>query len=285
MIGITGAGGTVGSEVVRQVHEANVAFRAAYHSRDKTDAARAKGIEAVEIDLGDPESMHNAFRGCERLFLLSANLPNQVELEIGSVDAARAAGVKHIVKLSALGADAEDFELGRIHREVEKAIEASGLVWTILRPNSFMQNLVTYQAASIRTNSGFFTAAGDGRISHIDIRDIAAVVLKTLTETGHENKAYDLTGSESLTYDDVAAAISDAIGRKINHVKLPPADLKGGMLAAGIPEFMADNIVDLQRHHSEGKAATITTDVGDIIGRDPVRFEDFARETAAMGVW
>ena len=285
MICITGASGTVGSEVVRQLSDEKVAFRAAYHSTAKADEARARGIDAVLADFNDPDSLREALHGCDKLFLLGANVPNQVELETRAVEMAKAAGVTHVVKLSAIGAGEGDFALARIHREIEKAIETSGLKWTFLRPNGFMQNTATFQAASIKNMSAFHTATGDGRISFVDVRDIAAVAVKALTESGHEGKAYDITGPEALTYEDVAAVLSDVLGRKITHINLPPADLKAGMLAAGIPGWMAEHLLDLQRHYREGKAAAVTDEVKTITGRDPIRFADFARETAATGVW
>lgn len=232
-----------------------------------------------------PTRCREALEGCGKLFLLGANVPNQVELEIRAVETAKAAGVTHVVKLSAMGAEEGDFAFARIHREIEKAIEASGLGWTFLRPNGFMQNTATFQAASIRNMSAFHTAAGDGLISFVDVRDIAAVAVKTLTEPGHDGTAYDITGPEALTYDDVAAELSEALGRKITHIRLTPADLKSGMLAVAIPEAMANNLLNLQRHYREGKAATVTEDSRDLIGRDPIRFADFAGETAVTGVW
>jgi uncharacterized protein YbjT (DUF2867 family) len=284
MICVTGAGGTVGSEVVRQLREANAAFRGAYFSKNKIDAARAKGIDAVMIDYNDPETLRSAFAGCNELFLLGPNAPNQAELEINAVEAAKAAGVKHIVKLSVMRADEEEYDFGRIHREVEKAIEASGLEWTFLRPNSFMQNTVTYMP-TIKSQSAFYTAADDARIGHVDVRDIAAVAVKALTEPGHEGKAYALNGPEALTYNDLASHLSEALGRKIEHNNIPPADLKGAMLAEGTPEIFIDRLLDLERYYREGKAARDTSDIRQVTGHDPRTFADYARETAATGAW
>lgn len=285
MICVTGSGGTVGSEVVRQLRVANAAFRAAYFSKNKVDAAREKGIDAVLIDYNDAETLRSAFAGCDKLFLLGPNAPNQAELEINAVDAAQAAGVKHIVKLSVMRADEEEYDFGRIHREVEKAIEASGLEWTFLRPNSFMQNAVTYMSQTIKAQSAFYSAAEGARIGHVDVRDIAAVAVKALTEPGHEGKVYTLSGPEAFTYDDLAAKLSHVLGRKISHMNIPPADLKGAMLAEGIPEVFIDRLLDLERYYREGKAAIETSDIKQVTGRDPRTFADYARETAATGVW
>lgn len=285
MIFVTGAGGTIGSEVVRQLVESSAPFRAGFHSTPKTDAARDNGIDAVVLDLRDQESLIKAFTGISRLFLLGANVPDQARLEISAVEAAKKAGVRHVVKLSVADADSEDHAFAKIHREVERAIEACGLEWTFLRPNSFMQNMVTFQSSTIRSRSAFFTAAAGARISHVDIRDVAAVAVRSLTGTGHENKLYELNGPEALTFDEVASAISNAAGRTIAHINLSPEDLKRGMLSAGIPEPMADNLLDLQRHYRDGKAASTVSDIQTVTGREPTRFADFARDMAATGVW
>jgi uncharacterized protein YbjT (DUF2867 family) len=285
MICVTGAGGTVGSEVLRQLEKANAPIRAAYFTKDKAEAARARGIDAVTIDYNDPEMLRAAFAGSEKLFLLGPNVPNQTELEINAVEAAKAAGVKHIVKQSVMAADAEEYGLGKLHRDIEKAIESSGLAWTFLRPNSYMQNAVTFMSDSIKSESAFYTAAGNGKIGHVDVRDIAAVAVKALTEPGHEGKAYTLTGPEAFTYDEMATEFSKVLGRPISHVNLPPEDLKGAMLAQGMPESLADLLLDLERYFLEGKAAATTEDVKQVTGKAPTSFADYARDTASTGVW
>jgi uncharacterized protein YbjT (DUF2867 family) len=108
-----------------------------------------------------------AFRGCNELFLLGPNALNQTQLEVNAVEAATAVGVRHIVKQSVLGADEEAFIFARIHRPVEKAIESSGIAWTFLRPNSFMQNVVTFMGGTIRSEAAFYSASGEARISHV----------------------------------------------------------------------------------------------------------------------
>lgn len=285
MIIVTGAGGTVGGEVLRQLREKGAPVRAAFHSEDKTKAARGKGIDAVTLDLGDKESLKRAFEGCERLFLLGPNAPNQTELEKNAVEAAKSAGIKHIVKLSVMAADKEDYRLGKIHREGEKAIEASGLDWTFIRANSFMQNTVNYAGSTIKEQSAIYSAIGDAKISHVDVRDIAAVAVAALTEDGHAGKAYDLNGPDALSYDEIAAQLTDALGRKINHVNIPLEDLRGAMLEQEMPKFMVDNLVDLERLYGEGKAAADHSDIKAVTGSEPRHFAEFAKETAERGVW
>ena len=282
MICVTGAGGTVGREVVAQLESAKAPFRAAYFSNEKADAARARGGDAVIIDYNRPESVRAAFQGCGRLFLLGPNALNQLELERNAVDAAKAAGVRHIVKQSVLGAVEESFSLAKVHRPVEKAIESSGLTWTFLRPNSFMQNVATFMGETIRTEGAFYSASGDAKISHVDVRDIAAVAVRALTEPNHEGKAYTLSGPEALTYDELATELSNVLGRSISHINLSPSDLKNGMLVEGMPEELADRMLDLERYFREDQASRITDDIKQVTGRDPRRFAQYARDCASL---
>jgi uncharacterized protein YbjT (DUF2867 family) len=284
MICVTGAGGTLSSEVIRQL-EQQVPFRAAYFSDRAAAAARARGIQAVVIDYNQPGTLRTAFQGCDTLFLLGPNALNQPELELNAVDAAIAAGVRHIVKQSVMGAAEEAYSLANIHRPVEKAIEESGLAWTFLRPNSFMQNTVTFMAQTIRTEGAFYSASGQARISHVDVRDIAAVAVTALKAPGHEGRIYTLSGPEALTYDDMADELSKGLGRDIRHINLPPADLKAGMLAEGMPEAIADRMLDLERYFRENRASAITDDVRRVTGREPGRFARYVQATASTGVW
>ena len=282
MICVTGAGGTVGGEVIKQLESAEAPFRAAYFSNEKADAARTRGVDAVIIDYDRPESLRAAFQGCDRLFLLGPNALNQSELERNAVDAAKAADVQHIVKQSVLGAVEESFSLAKVHRPVEKAIESSGLAWTFLRPNSFMQNVVTYTGETIKAEGAFYSASGKAKISHVDVRDIAAVAVKALTEPNHEGKAYTLSGPEALTYDELASELSKVLGRSISHISLSPSDLKNGMLAEGMPEELADRMLDLERYFREDQASRITDDINQVTGRDPRRFAQYARDCASL---
>jgi uncharacterized protein YbjT (DUF2867 family) len=285
MICITGASGTVGSEISRQLAAAKVPFRAAVNSAKSEKAARARGLQVVLVDYNRPETLRAAFAGCERIYLLGPSAVNQTQLELNGIAAAKAAGVKHVVKQSAMGAEQAGYAIGKIHLAAEKALEASGLQWTHLRPNGFMQNVVTFMGPTIRAESRFFTAAGDGRMSHVDVRDIAEVAVRALTGSGHEGQAYTLTGSEALSYDQLASELSSALKRPIRHVNLKPAELKGGMLAGGMPEPLADLMLDLERYILEGRTSAISPHVRQVTGHEPRRFADFARETAATGVW
>jgi uncharacterized protein YbjT (DUF2867 family) len=284
MICITGAGGTLSSEIIRQL-ASKTPFRAAYFSDAKAKAARAIGIEAVTLDYDQPATLRTAFSGCDQLFLLGPTVINQTEQELNAVEAAKAAGVRNIVKQSSMRAGEEAYTLARIHRDVEKAIESSGLTWTFIRPNNFMQNLVTFMGETIRRRDSFFSACGQARISHVDVRDIAAVAVAALTKPNHGGRSYELSGPEALTYDEVASELSRALRREISHINLAPSDLKDGMLTAGMSDVLADRLLDLERYFRENQASYITSDVQQVTGRDPIRFADYVRQTAATGVW
>lgn len=284
MICITGAGGTVGSEIARQLRSTQQQFRLAYFSQEKAKTARANGLEAVIIDYNKPHTLQAAFRNCDKLFLLGPNTINQTKLEMNGLEAAMAMGVQHIVKQSVMGAQEESYRLAKIHRPIEKAIESSGLAWTFLRPNSFMQNVETFMSMTIKTEGVFYSASGDAKISHVDVRDIAAVAVQALTSSEHAGKAYNLTGPEGITYNDLAEEISKVLGRQINHVDLSPSDYKQGMLADGIPEELADRMLDLERYFSEDGASHISEDIKQVTGKEPRRFNNYLHEVASKGI-
>lgn len=279
MILVTGAGGTVGSEVVKQLESAGAKFRAAYHSQSKADGAKVRGLDAVLIDYNRPETLDAAFQGIEKLFLLSSSNTQQ---ELAAIDAAKRAGVKHIVKLSVIGAEEEAFSFAKWHRAAEKAIEASGITWTFLRPNGFMQNLHNYMGDTIRSQGAFYSSTGDAKIAHIDVRDLAAVAVKALTEPGHEGKSYTLTGPEAVSYAEVASKLSSATGKTINYVNVGDADVKSALTGSGAPEAYADAFLDLLRWYRSGDAANVTGEVKKLTGREPFTFDQYAQDHAAQ---
>jgi uncharacterized protein YbjT (DUF2867 family) len=148
-----------------------------------------------------------------------------------------------------------------------------------------MQNAVTFMGKTIRAEAAFYSASGQAKISHVDARDIAAVAVKVLTGPNYEGKAYTMSGPEALTYDELASELSKALGRPISHVNLSPSDLESGMLAEGMPEAVADRMLDLERYFREGRASRITNDIKQVTGREPRRFAEYVRETAATGIW
>ena len=277
MILITGASGNVGREVVKQALAVGLKIRATFHSPAVAAQAPA-GLEGVVMDYTKPETIRPALHGVEKIFLVGPPVRELPVLEANFVTEVRASGRKHIVKLSALGGRQSMFPSG--HRDSEENIEASGLPYTFLRPNGFMQNLVNYNAGTIRSQNAFYGCQGNGAVSVVDIRDIAAVAVIVLAATGHEGKSYSLTGGEALTNGQVADKISRVAGRKISYVDLPPAEFKKAILTAGMPEWSADALLDLQRLYREGKASAVSDDVERLTGRKPIIFDQFAHDYA-----
>jgi uncharacterized protein YbjT (DUF2867 family) len=278
MILITGANGNVGKEVLRQVAQTGVQARGAFQSIDKAKGAPS-GVEIAVVDYNQPETLRAALKGVERVFLVGPPTKELPALECKAVDVIKQAGVGHLVKLSAMGGRESTFT--RQHAESEDYIASRGVPYTFLRPNGFMQNMVSYNAQTINSQNAFYGTEGDGQVSQIDVRDVAAVAVKALTEDGHVGKTYTLTGPEALKNAELARILSDALGREIRYVNLAPAQLREALVSAGVPEWNADALLDLQRLYREGKAATVTREVEQILGRKPISFAEFARDYRA----
>ena len=275
MILITGASGNVGKEVLKQIAQTGIQVRAAFQSASKA-AATPPGVEIVTVDYNRPETLSTALNGVDRVFLVGPPTQELPALERKAVDVIANSGVRQVVKLSAMGG--RDAVFPRQHAESEDYIRSTGVPYTFLRPNGFMQNMVNYNAPTIKAQNAFYGSEGDGRVSQIDIRDVAAVAVKALVEDGHLGKSYTLTGPEALTNEEIAGILSRELGREIRFINLPPAKFREALLSAGVPEWSADALVDLQRLYREGKAATVTRDVEQILGRKPISFAQFVRD-------
>src|SRR3954452_12772464 len=189
---VTGATGTIGREVIRHLSTKNAAVRAGIRDANKAKAQFGESVELTSFDFEDRACYSVALSGVEKLFILPPLIPNQVEVTIALVDAAKSAGVRHIVKLSAIGADvAATFTLGKWHGQTDEHIRQSGLEFTLLRPNSFMQNFINYFPPR---DGVIYLPWGDGKASFVDTRDVGAVAAEALTGEGHEGAIYELTG-------------------------------------------------------------------------------------------
>jgi uncharacterized protein YbjT (DUF2867 family) len=279
MILITGATGTLGGEVVRQLSAKGIDFRAAVHSISKASEISALGGEVVEIDSIDQDTLEEAFKDIEKLFLLTPLSPLAIEMTVNLVDAAKKSGVKHIVKQSGLGADDKAATLlGSFHRRAEKIVEDSGISCTFLRPNSFMQNFL---GRPIKSEGKFFLPCGAGKISYVDVRDIAAVAVAALTQNEHEGKIYYITGPEALSHYEIADIFSNVLGRKVMYVDVPPVDVRQGMASSGISEWLIDILLGLYSFQKADLASEISDTVEQVTGKMPISFSQFAKDYAA----
>jgi uncharacterized protein YbjT (DUF2867 family) len=278
---VTGATGTIGSQVVSALKgRSGVTVRAAVRSAAKAEALKGGNVTPVDFEYTKPELLQKAVTGVEKLFLVTPFTPEQVDLGARLVDVAKAAGVKHIVKLSAMGADYEGgIQLGRWHRTLERYIQGSGLTYTFLRPNNFMENFINFYPPG--KDGNIYLPWGQGACSFIAGSDIAAVAAAALTSSGHENKAYNLTGPEAFTIGQAAAILGEVSGKKAHYVDVPEAAASKAMLDMGMPAWMVDGMMELHGINKAGYAAEVTDAVRKITGREPVSFAQFARQHAA----
>ena len=278
---VMGATGNVGSQVVKQLADTGANVRAAVRSPRKAESLKSERVSLTEFDTDKPETVEAAFQGVDKVFLLTPLVPNMVELSANLVAAAKKAGVKHIIKSSGMGAEVEPgITLTRWHREAEKAIEASGIAFTFVRSNGFMQNYANFNGATIKTQNTFYLPLGDGKVSYIDTRDIAAVAVAALTQDGHEGKAYEVTGLEAIYNQEIAEIISQVVGRKINYVDVPEDAARSEMKQSGMPDVLIDLTMKLYEIYKAGYASEVTPTVEQIIGKKPISFAQFANDYA-----
>jgi len=278
MILVTGATGTVGNEVVKQLQATGQKFRAMVRSPEKAEVLRKAGVDVVLGDFDRRETYREVLAGVQKLFLLSFWRPQLAEHETAFINAARDAGVQHVVLLSSLGAVFEPgVTLGKIHRIGELALEISGMEWTFLRPNSYMTNFFG-NLGSIKGQGMVYGAGRNAKIAVVDPRDVAAVAVKALTEPGHAGKAYALTGPEAV--DDVAMTqkMANAIGKALQFVDVPPEAAKAAMVGMGMGEWLASSILEFFQPVGIEGGGKVTGDVQKVLGRPPRSFDDWARD-------
>jgi uncharacterized protein YbjT (DUF2867 family) len=279
MILITGASGSVGRAVLAEVARSGEKHRAMY--RSKEDAAKAPaGTEAVIADFSDKTSLAAALCGVESVYLVCSPIPDLVRLEGNALEASEAAGVRRIVLNSALGAGDYGKSFPSWHRKVEDKLKTTKMAHCILRPNSFLQNVVTYFAPSIRAQGAFYGAMGNARTSYLDVRDIAVVAAKALRGGAHDGKTYELNGPEALTYAEVAEKISQHAGIAARYVDIPAAAQRKAMLDQGMPEWQVTALLELQEYYTRGQGGTLDGLLEELLGRPAITMDQFLEEYA-----
>jgi len=284
MILITGATGNIGSALLEQYRAKGApsgGVRALTRGADKVAELRAGGVEAAIGDFDHPDTLPAALEGVDAALLNSGGDPRQAEGQNAFIDAAKRAGVRRIVKISALGASADSpIVFGRWHAETEAYLKASGLEWTILQPSGFMQNLLQ-DAPGIAATGTLYAPAGDGRVGWIDVRDIAAVAAVALSDGGHTGQTYPLTGAQALSWAEVAQALSTATGKEVRYQDVPPEAFGATLRGHGVPEFLVGALLSLYAVYRAGYAATVTDDVRRVTGSAPRTLAQFAADHAA----
>jgi uncharacterized protein YbjT (DUF2867 family) len=275
---VTGATGTIGRDVARQLSGKGASVRAGVRDQVKARTQFGADIALVPFDFENEKTFSEALDGVEKIFLLPALLPNQLVVMNTFVDAAKRAGVLHIVKLSAIGIDDETQPTAiKRHDLSERYIRESGVAFTFLRPNSFMQNFITYFPPR---DGAIYLPWGNGAASFVDTRDVASVAARALTSDGHGGRIYTLTGPATLGIAEVALILSEVTGREFSYIDVPEGAARDGMLQAGVPPWQVELVMELHAVNKQNRWSAVTSDIEKVTGTPPTDFAQFARDHA-----
>ena len=282
MILVTGGTGKCGSAAVKELLKKGHALRIL--ARDEARAAdmiKAGGAQIMAGDVTKQADLDRALAGCDKALMLLPNSQQQLELEKLFVDRARAAGVRHVVKLSSMEATAgTTLPIPAVHWASEEYLRASGLDWTMVKPNFFMQNLLG-NAATIKGIGKFFLPMSDGRTAMVDCRDVGAVIARTLTSDGHAGKSYEITGPELLTFGEVAERFSSVLGSRVEYVDQPAAAYREFLSRFLTNPWHLNAVCELFGAIAAGGIGHKTETVRELLGRAPVSLAQFIEEHAA----
>jgi uncharacterized protein YbjT (DUF2867 family) len=272
---IIGATGTVGRHVVQQLLEQRQPVRVL--ARDPAKAAALGAVEVIQGDLSKPETLAPAFAGVEKVFVLAPPTPDLVALEGAAFDAAKAAGVRHIVYLSNFGAGTlgSPNSIWQQHGVSERRLRDLGIAWTFLRPARFMTD-TPFPWVWDKERGGLAEPLGSGKVTMIAPQDVAAVAVKALLEPGHEGKTYELTAGEALGGAEIAAALAQASGRPVTFLDIAPSVARETMMSIGLPPFLPDLILEYYAGVREGRWY-VTTTAAELLGRPPVSYAEWLR--------
>jgi uncharacterized protein YbjT (DUF2867 family) len=279
---VTGATGKLGFALVRRLLDAGVEVKAGTRSPERCAQAFADAVEVVHLDYDVTETWDAAVQWADRVFLVPPPFDPDADTRlVPFLDWAVQSGTRHVVLMSAMGAEARD-QLS-LHR-IERRLASTGVAWTILRPNIYMQNFARgFVARAIRDGGAFRLSAGSGRVSFVDVRDVAEIAARVLGRDDDFDHAYTLTGPAALGHEDVALEIGKAAGKPVRYEPIDDAAMRTLLIGADWPAPQADTFVALLRSIRDDERATVTDDAARLLGRQPTPFAAFARDHA--GSW
>ena len=278
MVIVTGAAGRTGGEVARLLSSRGIRVRALVRDPSRVKGLTGPGIEIVVGDLSRPHTLDAAFRGADKVFLVSSPALDVETLQGNAIEAAKRTGIRHIVRVSARGAAQTSPQvLLKVHGDVDENLSRSGLSFTILRPHAFFQNTLM-GAASIAGEGIVYGLSGDVGLSMIDSRDVALAAAAVITGSGHSGRIYDLTGGTAITQTQVAESLSAVLERPIRFQEITPEQALAAFRSM-LPEWLADGYVDLVRSWG-AKDGEVTDAFERVTGKKPRAFEQFARDYA-----
>ena len=270
-----GAPGLIGSHVIPTLRKGGLTVLAG--SRRGVSVGGAPG---VVVDLRDPESLARAMRGMAMVGLVIPDVRDMESLGLNAVAAAKAAGVCQLLWFSSFGAKADNrARFSRRHPVIDEAVRASGIPYTILRPNFLMQDFAAFYGETIRTTGTIFLPLGDARVGHLDLRDLAEAAVAALTNDRHLSKTYDLSGPEALHTAEVAEQIESAIGRTIQYQPISVSAMEASLREAGMDPWFAEGLAELYGWiRDSGLGSEVTDAVEQLIARKATPFRQFAAD-------
>ncbi|MBL8201048.1 MAG: SDR family oxidoreductase [Chromatiales bacterium] len=282
MLLLTGVTGKTGGASAQALLKKGIKFRAIVRNAEKAAALKAAGVELVIGDVTDRAVLEKALTGVDKALMVCPNGEKQLDIEKQFVDVAKAKGVKHVVKMSSMEAVADaKAPIPRIHYASEQYLKQSGLAWTMIKPNFFMQNLLG-SGGTIKEQGKFFLPLSQGTTVMIDTRDIGACVAAVMTSPGHEGQAYELTGPEELSFADAAERFTKVLGRKIEYVHVPMPAYRQTLARFLTNEWHLNAVCELFQEIADGQDLHITDSVQKLTGKAPTSLEQFIRDHQAV---
>lgn len=286
MITISAVSGQLGQAVIPlllqhiQPSELNLVVR----TPAKTEVFAKQGIRVQQADYASFDALLKGFQGTDILLLISAfgTVPERIQQHRNAIDAAKQAGVKHIIYTSFIDADPESpSEIAVVHADTEQYLQASGVAWTILSNSVYADDVLRNAGQALRT--GVLTSAmKDPGTSFITRLDLARATATILLGKGHEGKIYTLTGPAAITQQQFARLLSEVTGKSIQYVPVSFDQLQAGLKQAGLPELIVNMLVSSQKATAQGRTSLVTDDVAKLTGQAPEPYESVVRRELSI---
>jgi uncharacterized protein YbjT (DUF2867 family) len=275
MILVSGATGNVGKELVRLLLDGGVQVRVLVRDARKV-ANLGNQVERAVGDLDRPATLEAAMQGIDHLYFVTPETRQVKDL----LEAARRAGVQHVVKQSTIEAD-RSLGPGKWHRQQEQLIEDSGLAWTFLRPTMLMVNTIEWWADTIKSQGAVYFPGGKGKVPPVDPRDVAAVACAVLTQPGHAGQVYELTGPEALSIAEMVQILERVLEKPLRYVNVPAFAAAIWMRRSGLPDYVVKGLIETLGALRRNEYAYVTDAVERVAGRKPRSYEIWCRENVS----
>ena len=280
MILLTGATGKTGSATAKALNERGIKFRALIRNEEKREGIESLGGEVIIGSIENKEAVDQSMVDIETALILLPNSENQLSLEKQLVDSAKQAGANRIVKMSSIEATPDATSpIPRLHLESEEYIKQSGLNWTMVKPNFYMQNLLA-SAATIKDQGKIFLPMGEGKTGMIDTTDVGKVLAKVLSEDGHESMNHEITGPEILSFLEVAEIFTQGLGKQVDYVDVPLAAYKETLGQFLTNQWHLDAVIDLFKGIADGGIEEKTDTYSNLMGESPKSLSQFVSENS-----